>query len=318
MTKQNFAVLVCEPMASEGLLLLRDQPYLTVDVVQNLTHDELLKKIPHYDCLLVRSQTKVDRAIITAGKKLKLIGRAGVGIDNIDIGSAKEGNIAVINTPSGNSISAAELAFSLMMCLARKIPDANEHVRRGLWERKKFQGIELYKKTLGIIGFGNVGQNLASRAKAFSMNVIAHDPLVKSEIFADHGVEHWPLEKLFQACDFLSLHCALSDQTKKLINQANIKKMKPGIMLINTARGELIDEQALIDGINIGQIACAALDVFCTEPPDKNDPLLKHPKIILTPHVGASTEEAQLRVSTLLAEQTIAFFMGSTNLTRVV
>lgn len=318
MTKQNIAVLVCEPMAAEGIELLKDQPNLSVDVVLNLSPSDLLKKIGDYDALLVRSQTKVNRDVIMAGKRLSLIGRAGVGIDNIEIAVAKECGIAVINTPSGNSISAAELAFGLMMCLARKIPHAHAHMREGLFERKKFQGVELYKKTLGLIGFGNVGQTLASRAKAFEMRVAAYDPWAKEQVFLEHGVENWTLDKVLLESDFLSLHCALTDQTKNLINDATIKKMKQGIRLINTARGELIDDQALIRGIDAGQISCAALDVFRKEPPDTSDPLLKHPKILLTPHLGASTEEAQLRVSTLLAEQTIAFFNGSKTLTRVV
>ncbi len=318
MTKPAISILVCEPMAPRGLALLQAQPELQVEVALNLTRADLFTKIADIDALLVRSQTKVDKELITAAKSLKLIGRAGTGIDNIDIGTARERHIAVINTPSGNSISAAELAFALMLSLARKIPAACAKLKSKVWDRKQFQGTELYDKTLGIIGFGNVGQNLARRAQAFGMRVIAYDPWMKPEIFSELGVTNAPLADVLHAADFLSLHCALSDESRNLINAQSLKQLKPTAMIINTARGELIDDQALLHALNNGELAGAALDVFRKEPPDSEDPLLIHPQIIVTPHLGASTEEAQLRVSTLLAEQTIAFFAGSRQLTRVV
>ncbi len=318
MIKEIFSVLVCEPMAPEGLALLRDQPHLRVDVRLGLARENLMDAIGDYDAILVRSQTKLDEAMIARAGKLKLIGRAGVGIDNIDIEAAKNSNIAVINTPLGNSISAAELAFALILSAARNIPEAHAHVRSGKWERKQFQGCELYNKTLGILGFGNVGQNLAQRAAAFSMKVIAHDPWIHRQAFDAQGATSVSFDDVLAQADFLSLHCGLSEQTKNIINHENIKKMRRGAMLINTARGELIDDQALIEALDSGHLSRAALDVFGKEPPLTEDPLLKHPKIILTPHLGASTEEAQQRVSTLLAEQTIAYFAGEKNLTRVV
>lgn len=318
MSAKKIAILICEPMAEEGLHILNNNPLFSIDVCLDLSKEQLLQKIGGYDGLLVRSQTQVDRAVISAGKKLKLIGRAGVGVDNIDIVCAQENNIAVINTPSGNSISTAELAFGLMLSLTRKIPFAHLHVREGKWQRSNFKGIELFHKKLGIIGFGNVGRKLAVRAKAFDMRVIAHDPVVDRATFAEFGVEKVSADELFAEADILSLHCGLNDHTKNIINENNIAKMKRGVMLINTARGELVDDKALIAGLDKGQIALAALDVFKVEPPKPNDPLVHHPKVIVTPHLGASTEEAQRRVSTLLAEQAIGFFSGSKNLTRVV
>lgn len=307
MNTKTVAILITEPMAEEGLELLKKQPNFVVDICLNLSPDALLQKIGTYDALLVRSQTKVTASVIDRGKNLKLIGRAGVGIDNIDSDCARKASIAVINTPSGNSISAAELAFALMLGAARKLPFAHAHVQQGLWDRKNFVGQELFQKTLGIIGFGNVGQHLAKRALAFDMKVVVHDPLIKPAALPQ-GIVSASLKDLLPHADFLSLHCALTEHTKNIINQDTIALMKPGLMLINTARGELIDDAALIAGLDSGHIACAALDVFREEPPSKNDPLLRHPKIMLSPHLGASTLEAQRRVCNLLAEQTITFF----------
>lgn len=318
MTTQNFSILVCEPMAPQGLALLGAHEHLVVDIALNLSRDEVIKKIPAYDALLVRSQTKVDKDVIAAGSRLKLIGRAGVGIDNIDIAEAKQRSIAVINTPSGNSISAAELTFALILALARKIPVAHEQLQKGVWDRKRLQGNEVFGKTLGLVGFGNVGQSVAARAQAFGMRVVCFDPWVASSLLQSQGVAGLPLIELLGVADFVSLHCALTNDTRNMINDDTIAAMKRGALLINTARGELIDDDALLRGLNSGHVHGAALDVFRQEPPDSTDPLLHHAKIIVTPHLGASTEEAQLRVSTLLAEQTIAFFAGSTNVTRVV
>lgn len=318
MSEQSHRILVCESLGAEGLGLLKQNPRFLVDVALELNKSDLIQKIPHYECLLVRSQTQVDEELINAGKNLKLIGRAGVGTNNIDIAVAKKLGIAVINTPSGNSISTAEFAFGLMLSLARFIPSANQHLKNGLWSRAQFLGSELAHKRLGIIGFGNVGRLLAERAKAFSMRVAAFDPLVERSIMAECGVDKLNLEELLAQSDVISLHCGLNPHTEHIINQAHIKLMKPGMMLVNTARGELIDEQALLDALEHGQISKAAIDVYPKEPPPKDHPFVNHPKIIATPHLGASTHEAQKRVATLLAEQTIGFFSGSQNLTRVV
>lgn len=296
-------------MADEGLLLLKKQPNFDVQVCLNLSAQELLNTIPTFDALLVRSQTKVDAELLQAGGSLRLVGRAGVGIDNIDIEHAKAHHIAVINTPSGNSISAAELAFGLMLSLARKLPFAHNHVQKGLWDRGSFKGVELFQKTLSIIGFGNVGQQLAKRAVAFDMKVMAYDPVITPNKVMP-GIGTVNIQEAFREGDFISLHCPLNDSTKGIINHQNIALMKKGVMLINTARGELIDDEALLVGLDEGRISFAALDVFRKEPPSPKDPLLHHPKIMLTPHLGASTSEAQQRVSYQLALDTIAFFAG--------
>jgi len=318
MAELAYRILVCESLGAEGLALLKNHPTFVVDVALGLSKAELLGQIPSYDCLLVRSQTLVDKEIINAGKNLKLIGRAGVGVNNIDTQCAKEHKIAVINTPSGNSISTAELAFALMLSLAREIPNARQHVQAGLWSRAEFVGRELAYKKLGIIGFGNVGRLLALRAKAFSMQIAAFDPLVEKSLMADFSAEKLDLPELLAQSDIISLHCGLNAHTQNIINQDSIALMKPGMMLINTARGELIEEKALLSALEQGKISKAALDVYVQEPPPKNSLLINHPKIIATPHLGASTQEAQKRVATLLAEQTISFFRGDNNITRVV
>lgn len=318
MAELTYRILVCESLGAEGLAILKNHPAFVVDVALELPRAKLLEQIPNYDCLLVRSQTLVDKDLIHAGKKLKLVGRAGVGVNNIDTQCAKEHHIAVINTPSGNSISTAELAFGLMLSLARDIPNARTHVQAGLWARSQFVGRELAYKKLGIIGFGNVGRMLAVRANAFSMHVAAFDPVVEKSVMADHKAEKLDLAEILEQSDIISLHCGLNSHTQNIINQNNIALMKPGMMLVNTARGELIEEKALLMGLEQGKISKAALDVYAQEPPPKDSLLINHPKILTTPHLGASTQEAQKRVATLLAEQTIEFFKGGANITRVV
>lgn len=303
---KKISILVCEPMAQDGLDMLRAQPNFFVDSV-NLSREALLEKVADYDAILVRSQTKVDKELILAGKKLKMIGRAGVGVDNIDLVFAKENNIAVFNTPTGNSIAAAELAFGLMLSVARKISWASNNLKEGHWARSEFVGSELAQKTLGLMGFGNVGRLLAKRALAFDMKVITYDPVVPPGLFLEHGVKGVSFDELLGEADILSLHCVLNDATRNIINEQNLKKVKPGIFLINTARGELIEDQSLIKALDQGQVSYAALDVFRKEPPLPTDPLIHHPKVLSTPHLGASTKEAQLKVSSLLAEQAIAF-----------
>ena len=313
-----YHILVLESLGAEGLAILNNHSSFSVTVSLDTPKEELKQKIADYDCVLVRSQTEVNRELINSAPKLKLIGRAGVGVNNIDINCAQERGIAVINTPSGNSISTAEFAFGLMLALARNVALAHQHTQNGQWSRSQFVGSELAYKKLGIIGFGNVGRLLAERAKAFAMKVFAFDPLVESSAMSDQGVEKLSLEELLKNSDIISLHCGLNAQTQHIINNNNISIMKPGMMLINAARGELIDDNALLKALEEGRISKAAIDVYAVEPPTKNHPLLNHPQIITTPHLGASTHEAQKRVATLLAEQTISFFSGSKNITRVV
>lgn len=314
----NIHVLVPEPLGEDGLALLREHPQFNIEVVLGLSKAQLLDKIAHADALLVRSQTDVDRELIRAGKNLKLIGRAGVGTDNIDLNAAKENNIVVINTPSGNSLSTAEYTFALILSLARQIPAAQQHLLAGLWQRSKFKGFELAGKTLGIVGLGNVGRIVAERAKAFQMKVIAFDPVLDEQIFSDLGIKKCSLEEMLSLSDIVTLHCGLNAHTKYLINGTTIAQMKKGAFIINAARGELIEPVALIHALDEGYLAGAAIDVYAVEPPPKDDTLLHHPKIIATPHLAASTDEAQRRVSTLLAEQCTVFFKGGSPSGRVI
>ncbi|MCA9508296.1 MAG: hydroxyacid dehydrogenase [Myxococcales bacterium] len=311
-------ILVCEPLGEKGLDILKSQTHFKIETALNLTKAQLIEKIAHFDCLLIRSQSDVDKDVIQAGKKLKMIGRAGVGIDNVDIAAAKMHNIAVINTPTGNSISTAEFSFALMIALLRKIVPAHQHVLSDQWQRSQFKGTELAGKTLGIIGLGNVGRLLAIRAQAFSMETQAFDPVLDSSLFEHYRVKKSSLKELLASSDIVSLHCGLNQHTKHLMNQKNISLMKKHAVLINAARGELVDTQALIAALDSGHLSGAAIDVYEEEPPKKNDPLVHHPKILSTPHIAASTNEAQSKISLLLAQQVIAFFSDGHDLTRVV
>jgi D-3-phosphoglycerate dehydrogenase len=310
MSHDKLRILVAESLGEDGLLILNSQPGFLIEEKTSLSRAELLKYIPDIHCLLVRSQTKVDKELLSLATNLRLIGRAGVGLDNIDISSAEEKGIAVINTPSGNSISTAELSIALMLSLARQIPTAHALTSEGSWERKRFMGIELYQKTLGLVGFGNVARLVAERAKAFGMHVIAFDPFLDASQILEHGVSKVSEPELFAHSDFISLHCALNEHNKGFINQKSLKLMKQSAYVINTARGELIDSEALCQALDQKLIAGAAIDVYPVEPPPKNDLLINHNKIINTPHLGASTEEGQRRVAKLLAEKTISFFLG--------
>lgn len=304
----TYSILISEPMAEEGLLVLKAATDLLIDYEPGITRERLLAIIPRYHALLVRSQTRVDKELIGNGANLKLIGRAGVGLDNIDKACAEQQKINVINTPTGNSIATAELTFALMLGLARPTHQASFELKQGQWNRGIHIGTELYGKTLGIIGFGNVGRLVSDRAQAFGMQVYAYDPFAPVELFCEHNVKKVSLNEIFAASDYLTLHCQLTQETRHLINRENIRLMKKGLRLINAARGELIENEALLAGLTSGQIDKAALDVFAIEPPPSNDALICHPRILPTPHLGASTKEAQLKVSTMLAEQVCGFF----------
>jgi D-3-phosphoglycerate dehydrogenase len=308
---QRHRILICEPLGQEGLSILNGHADFSVDVMLDLKADELRNRIADYDALLVRSQTKVNSEIINAGRNLKLIGRAGVGTDNIDLACAEKNGVAVINTPTGNSISTAEFAFALLINLARNVSFAHKSLASGQWLRSKYAGMEICHKTLGIIGFGNVGRQLSLRAKAFNMNVVAFDPVVENEVMNEFGAKKLELFEVLGGSDFISLHCGLNSHTKQFINKDSVAKIKKGAMLINTARGELVDSKALLEALDSGHLAAAAIDVFSVEPPEMSEPLFKHPQVLFTPHLGASTKEAQTRVASLLAEHTIAFFTKS-------
>ncbi len=300
-------VLVADSVGEEGIALLRS--FAEVDIKPGLKPDELVSIICDYDALVVRSQTKVTPKIIEAGKKLQVIGRAGVGVDNIDVEAATRCGIVVVNAPSSNTISAAEHAIALMLSLARHIPQANASLKSGEWKRNDFVGIEVRNKTLGIIGLGNVGTAVARRATGLEMKLLGYDPFVTPERARTLGIEVVPLDQLLKESDFITLHVPLTNSTKNLIGAKEIALMKPTARIINAARGGLIDEEALVKAINEGRMAGAAIDVFEIEPTTKSI-LFENDNIIVTPHLGASTVEAQALVSADVAEQIIDIFKG--------
>ncbi|MCI0894187.1 MAG: phosphoglycerate dehydrogenase, partial [Chloroflexi bacterium] len=301
-------ILVADPIAQEGVDLLSSRAQ--VDVKIGLKPEELLEILPEYDALVVRSETKVTAEAIRAGKRLQVIARAGIGVDNIDLEAATSAGIAVVNAPTGNTVAAAEHTMALMLALARNIPDAHHSVKGGEWRRSAFMGIEVRNKTLGIAGLGRVGTEVARRAQSFGMRLLGYDPFVSPDYALRLGVELMPLDALLAESDFVTLHTPLTDSTQHLIGARQLSLIKPGARLINVARGELIDEDALLEALNGDRLAGAALDVFAQEPPGDN-PLLSHPKVVATPHLGASTEEAQREVAIEAAEQVLAVLDGS-------
>ena len=300
-------ILISDPIAPEGVELLKSQA--EVDVRKGLETQELVGILPDYEALIVRSETKVTADVIKAGERLQVIGRAGVGVDNIDLDAATGRGIAVVNAPMGNTVAAAEHTLAMMFALARNIPQAHQSLKQGKWERSSFMGVQLRNRTLGIIGLGRVGSEVARRVQSFAMRVIVHDPFVSPDYARILGVELAPLERLLAESDFITLHAPLTDGTYRLIGERELGMMKPGARLINVARGELIDEDALLKALETGRLAGAALDVFTEEPPGET-PLLKHPKVVITPHLGASTEEAQREVAVEVAEQVMAVLRG--------
>ena len=297
-------VLISDPIDKQGVELLKAAG-LTVDERPGLPPEELVKAIPEYDAIIVRGATKVTKDIIEAGSNLKAIGRAGVGLDNVDAAAAKAKNIKVMNTPAATSVTVAELALGMMLSVARSIPQATQSLREGKWEKKIFKGFELFGKTLGIIGIGRIGVELAKRAKAMGMTVIAYDPLVKSSDVAPLVA----LDELLEKSDFISLHVPKTEQSKHMLSTAQFAKMKKNAVLVNCARGGVVDEAALYEALTSGKIKAAALDVFETEPVDKTPEakalyakLFALPNVIGTPHVGAQTAEGQRRAGIGVAE----------------
>ncbi len=300
-------VLIAEKLPEEGIDILR--PHAEVDVKIDLDPEELIAIIGDYEALLVRSQTKVTAEVIQAGKKLQVIGRAGVGVDNIDLDEATQRGIVVVNAPTGNTISAAEHTIALMLALARHIPQANAVLKSGVWRRADFMGTEVRDKTLGIIGLGNVGSEVARRARGLQMKLIAHDPYISVDHAHNLRVELVPLKQLLKEADFITLHIPLTKSTKGLIGAKELALVKPTVRIINTARGELIDEKALAKAIKEKKVAGAAIDVFATEPTTSSI-LFENDNIIVTPHLGASTAEAQAMAAKDVAEQVVDIFKG--------
>jgi len=291
-------VLISDKLEKEAVDILKSKG-LEVDINTELTPEQLKEKIKDYDALIVRSKTKVTKEIIDAADKLKVIGRAGVGVDNIDIPVASAKGIVVMNAPSGNTISAAEHAFALMFTLCKNIHSAHPMLKSKKWE-KKLLGVELYGKTIGIIGLGRVGSHMAKMAKGIGMNVIGYDPLITKEKAEQIGVKFADLDELFQTSDFISLHVPRTAETKNMINENTLNKMKKNARIINCARGGVVDEKALYNALKSGRIAGAALDVFAQEPL-LDSPLLELDNVVFTPHLGASTSEAQINVAAEIA-----------------
>ena len=273
-----------------------------------LKPEALAEAIGDYDGLAVRSATKVTKAVLEAGKRLKVVGRAGIGVDNIDVAAATQRGICVMNTPFGNSITTAEHTIAMLLTMARHIPQADRSTQAGKWEKNRFMGVELYGKTLGIVGCGNIGSIVADRAQGLKMKVIAFDPFMSEERARDLGVERVELDELFARADFITLHTPLTEQTRGLINHGNIAKMKAGVRLINCARGELVVEEDLREALSSGRVAAAAIDVYAVEPAHQNV-LFGLDNLVATPHLGASTQEAQENVAVQIAEQMSAFLL---------
>ncbi|MFB2896279.1 phosphoglycerate dehydrogenase [Aerosakkonemataceae cyanobacterium BLCC-F50] len=301
-------VLVSDPIDQAGIDILSQ--VAQVDVKTGLPAEELVRIIPEYDALMIRSETRVTQEVIAAAKQLKIIGRAGVGVDNVDVPAATRQGIVVVNSPEGNTIAAAEHAIALMLALSRLIPDANVSVKSGKWERKKFVGAEVYKKTLGIVGLGKIGSHVAAVAKAMGMKLLAYDPFISTERAEQIGCRLVDMDLLFREADYITLHIPKTPETTHLINAEVLAKMKPTARIINCARGGIIDEVALAQAVKEGKIAGAALDVFEKEPLGES-PLCEMGKdVILTPHLGASTAEAQVNVAIDVAEQIRDVLLG--------
>ena len=306
-------VLIADPISQRGVDDLSAGGALDVTVRTGLSEAELMQVVPDFSAIVVRSQTKVTAPILQAAARLRVIGRAGVGVDNVDVETATRRGVIVMNTPGGNTISTAEHAFSLLLSVARKIPQAHSNLQAGQWDRKQFEGTELYDKTLGIIGMGRIGSELSRRAIAFGMRVLAYDPYLSSGRARSLQVELVEeLDELLPLCDFLTLHTPLTAETHHLINAVRLTKTKPGVRLINCARGGLVDEAALAAALASGQVAGAALDVFETEPLPNDSPLRGIPNLILTPHLGASTVEAQESVGIEIARAIRAALLEGT------
>lgn len=300
-------ILVAEPLAAHGLHLLQHQPGWEV-VVSN--PKEFHHHLADADALIVHNAVRVNSAVLAQAPRLKVIGRAGVGVDNLDIGAATAAGVLVMNTPGGNSVSVAEHTLALMLSLARSIPQASAATKAGKWPKKRFIGSELREKTLGIIGLGSIGREVVRRAKVFEMRVIGFDPYVHSQTAADLGVEMVELDGLYAQSDYITLHTALTPESMRLLSTDAFAKMKDGVRIINCARGELIDQHALKAAIDAGKVAGAALDVFEKEPPDQDDPLLALDSVIATPHIGGATEEAQEILGVRISEQIVEFLQN--------
>ena len=304
-------VLVSDNLSELGVQIFRDAPGIDVDVKVGLSHDELKEIIGEYHGLAVRGATKVTDDIIDAAHNLKVVGRAGTGLDNVDIPAASKRGIVVMNTPGGNTVTTAEHSLSMLMALVRNIPQACSSMKEGKWEKKKFPGTEVLNKTLGVVGLGKIGAVVADRASGLGMNIIAYDPFLSEEQARQMGVRLAGLDEVFKEADFITFHVPLTDDTRGLINAANIAKMRDGVRIVNCSRGPVVNEEDLADAIESGKVAGAAIDVYSQEPPGLTR-LVSLDRVICTPHLGASTKEAQDNVATAVADQIKDYLLNGT------
>jgi len=304
-------ILVCDPVAPKAIALLQQRPEFDVTVLpERLNETELTDRVKDVIALVVRSETKVTKKIIESAPQLRVVGRAGVGVDNVDVPAATQHGVVVMNTPGGNTISTAELSFAMLLALARKTPQAHSSMVAGKWDRKQFQGVELWGKTLGVLGLGRIGSEVAKRALAFGMRVIGYDPFLTEARARDLGIElAADLDSVYRDADFITVHMPVTEQTRGMLNSSAFSKMKPKVRLVNCARGEIIVEKDLLAALDSGKIAAAGLDVYATEPLPVDHPFRTHPSVTLTPHLGASTQEAQEKCGIEVAEVIAAYLL---------
>lgn len=300
-------ILIADGLDEEGQAILRASA--RIDDRTGIAAVDLLREIGEFDALIVRSRTKVTSDLLAVARRLKVVGRAGVGVDNIDLEAARQAGVIVVNAPTATTLAVAEQTLALMLALARSIPQADALMKSGLWEKKEFIGSEVSGKVLGVIGMGNIGAAVAQRAVALGMSVVGYDPLLTPDVICTRHAEPLPLEELYARSDFISLHVPLTGETRGMIDSEALRRMKPGVHLICTARGGLIDEAALQEALVSGQVAGAALDVFAEEPPGLT-PLIAHPRLIATPHISAQTVEAQARAAVDTAHEVLAALRG--------
>lgn len=301
-------ILLTDGLEENGKKILAAE--CQVDDMKGISAEDLLKVISEYDAVIVRGRTKITREVITAGKKLKVIGRSGVGVDNIDLQAARDSHVIVVNAPIATTRAVAELVLGMLFSLARELPRADKSMKENQWLKKDFEGIELDGKTLGIIGIGRIGSSVARMASTLGMKTLAYDPILTSDAIKTSGAEAVGLDELLKRADFITIHTPLTDSTRNMINEEILSKMKDGVRLICAARGNIIDEQALLTALNSGKVAGAALDVFAVEPP-QNFNLVKHPRVIATPHIGGQTVEAQIRAANDIANEILAALRGA-------
>lgn len=296
-------IVVCDPVSPKGIALLQQRPEFEVVVLsQRLGENELIPVVKDAVAMVVRSETKVTRKVIEAASKLRVVGRAGVGVDNVDVDAATQRGVVVMNTPGGNTITTAELTFTMLLSLARKVPQAHGSMVAGKWDRKQYQGAEVFGKTLGVLGLGRIGSEVAKRATAFGMRVMAYDPFLTEARARSLGIEMADLDEVYRDSDFITVHMPVTEQTRGMLNAAAFSRMKPKVCIVNCARGEIINDNDLLAALDSGKVAGAALDVYATEPLPADHPFRKHANLILTPHLGASTNEAQEKCGIEVAE----------------